>query len=369
MRILYLTANPQFVKPDPDTFVAQGEPDRQKALAKYEKLDLWPELSGVTDALFDARSEGRVELEVVPEVRREDVHRHLAERPVTVLHFSGHGERAATEAEEAEWGAALILKDEKIFGEYVPNEWLVEALRGKGIRIVVLNCCWSAGLARNMRGVADCIVGTTLPVQSSAAAEFSAFFYDALQRGMTLREIRQQLADLDGITETTYHFEVVDESILDQVIAPFPVEERDMSPPRKALYLQTRIRDLVTNRQRILQADGLKVLFGLAVALLGWYLLGWMLNDGDCDAKDRSFLAAFACGIGKYEPFAIMAMLSGVTLGRLAGYLRLFAGAPVIVRLLKLVSLLPPARAERELDRGRVAELIAWLEHTGDTPK
>ena len=416
MRILYLTASPQVVRPTLSEFVPQTDAfedeDDPARVRKYQKLDLWPELSCVTQVLFEARSEGRVHLEVVPEVRRADLMRYLGDREISILHFSGHGERDDSPPSDDEWGSALLLKDRSMIGDYVPNEWLLQQLQGKGIKVIVLNCCWSDGLARKLAQVADCVVGTTLPLRSDAAANFSQYFYDALQQGMTLGEIKAHLPELAGISDTTYQFRTERPEVLDEIVEPIAVAERDLTPARQVLVRYQELKDFRDNLWSVIQADVFKVVFGLVVAAIGFFLISALVTHPAPETADASpataelavsemaptplvdleldpaqpentpgndkrfvcpaegqkapdWATAFVCGWGPYEPLAIVAALSGMSWGRILGYIRVWWGSPAVLYLLKRLALLSPRRIENELRRGRVAELLTWIFGSG----
>ena len=69
---------------------------------------------------------------------RQDIHRYLGDRPVTILHFSCHGEREQRAGRCRMGFCVCCSRTKKIFGDYVPNEWLLKELTGKGIKVIVL---------------------------------------------------------------------------------------------------------------------------------------------------------------------------------------------------------------------------------------
>ncbi|MEJ2089849.1 MAG: hypothetical protein P8Y69_15515 [Gammaproteobacteria bacterium] len=221
MRILYLTANPQWVKRNEPLPADGDQPKNLRGLFKeYEKLDLWAELREVTDVLFDARAEGTVQLEVVPEVRRADVVRYVNARHPNVLHFSGHGEKQE-----------IILNDKYgEDGELVSEEWLRGVLADKDIDVLVLNCCWSDTLAAALEDVVDLIIGTTVPLGGESAAEFSKTFYDALQNGVTLGQAFD--AATKNVGEGLYRKTHRDPSILEKTfeLQPEPAPQPAVQP-------------------------------------------------------------------------------------------------------------------------------------------
>ncbi|MEM1231439.1 MAG: CHAT domain-containing protein [Pseudomonadota bacterium] len=360
MRILYLTANAQFAQPPADPAKA---PDPGQ---EYPALDLWPELGRVTDALFDARADGRVTLEVVPEVQRSDVARYLAERQVNVLHFSGHGEKdqPLDAAPDGEREHRLILMDvehEGMFGTYVENDWLREQLAGQGLRVIVLNCCWSAGVAEKLRGVADCIIGTTIPLRQDLAAEFSALLYRSLDKGLTLRELSELLAG-ESRFKDLYHFEVADPASWDQAIAPIALAERDLTPARQALGKRQELELIEQQIDGRLQVEWIKILLAAVIAVGGYLVIHHLITP---NMPERfHFLGAML----EWQPLAVMTALVGNPLGRVAtaGLVRM--GAATTDRMLRALSLRPPADIERELATGRIAAMFEWLRHWQGKP-
>lgn len=361
MRILYLTANAQFAEP-PKNPARAPDPGQE-----YPALDLWPELGGVTNALFDARAEGRVQLEVVPEVRRSDVSRYLAERPVNVLHFSGHGEKdlPLNEGPDGDTEHQLILLDaehEGMFGEYVPNDWLRDQLQGQGISIIVLNCCWSAGVAEKLGGVADCIIGTTIALRDDLAKEFSTLFYQGLEKGLTLTELQQVLAG-DGRFKDLYTFVVSNPDIMDQAIAPIPFDERDLSPARMALRKRAELKTLREQLNGWLGVEAYQIMIAFAIAVGGWLLI---------DVVIKPLIPEAFTWLGdmlKWQPAAVMVGIVGNPLGRLAAQTLMRSGISFTDTMLRALALRPPAQIEHELNTGRVAAMFEWIEQWKGQPE
>ena len=85
MKILYVSANPEFVKQPKEPTLNESPPGDD--FKEYTKLDLWPELREITTALFDDRMSGHVRMEVVPEANSGDVIRYVEQfQPDIVLH-------------------------------------------------------------------------------------------------------------------------------------------------------------------------------------------------------------------------------------------------------------------------------------------
>ena len=159
MHILFFSANPEWTR----------------------ELHLERELQAVGDVLFWSIAHGQVRLEAVPEARRNDVVRYTATRRPDVLHFCGHGT-----------SGALVLSDNNFEEDSVDVAWLRRSLRGRGIRVVVLNCCWSDTLASELLAETDVLIGCTREVENATAHAFAAAFYDGLQMGLTVRDAFEQ---------------------------------------------------------------------------------------------------------------------------------------------------------------------------------
>lgn len=348
MRILYLTANAQYAKPPKK---ASNGP---KSSQKYPSLDLWPELERVTDVLFDARSDGRVTLEVVPEVKRSDIPRYLAERTIDVLHFSGHGDkdRPLDERPDGETEHRLILMDTNHtgpFGRYVENDWLREQLEGKGIKLLVLNCCWSTGVAEKLKGVADCIIGTTIALRGDLAADFSELLYESLEQGLTLGEIEELLGQENRFKDL-YSFEKKNEKILETRIAPIPEDERDMSPARRILAKRDEFLAMRASIKGRLSVEVLKLVVAFEVAYICWCVLPQFLEH----------LPGYKAWM-VYEPAAIITAIAGHPVARAIGFIAVAIGTRSMSTMLLTLSLKPPVVIERELATERIDQIFDWL--------
>lgn len=109
-----------------------------------------------------------------------DLSSHLMRHRPTIVHFSGHGSRRGE----------LLLEDARGNPEKVSADDLAalfEIFRD-GIRLVVLNACYSAIQAQAIAGQIDCVVGMETAIPDAAAIEFAAKFYEALAFGRNVDE-------------------------------------------------------------------------------------------------------------------------------------------------------------------------------------
>ena len=123
------------------------------------------------------------ELKLAP--RRDDFHfesrwavsidelmRHLNELNPSVIHFSGH----------VGGSAGIVLQDEQGQPQLVTARALsmmVEAA-GHGVRVVLLNACYTEVQADALRAKVDCVVGMAGAIGDDAARSFAIRFYGAL---------------------------------------------------------------------------------------------------------------------------------------------------------------------------------------------
>ena len=116
-----------------------------------------------------------------------------------IFHFSGHGEVETRMGEEPgmiEGTGRLILSDENNHPEAMDAGVLALKLKGKGIRLVVLNACEAAGRdpVTPWSGIAStlaqqgipAVVGMQYTIRDSSAIEFSKNFYRALANGASI---------------------------------------------------------------------------------------------------------------------------------------------------------------------------------------
>jgi formylglycine-generating enzyme required for sulfatase activity len=134
-------------------------------------------------------------------VRVSDLQAALLRHQPHVLHFSGHGLRAATDdAPTTEGhrnvlvpggvpeGGAIVVEDDR--GKAAPiDAEALEALLGivGSVRCVVLNACHSATQSAALRRQVPCVVGMDDTIQDTSAIAFAWAFYQGLGYGKTVR--------------------------------------------------------------------------------------------------------------------------------------------------------------------------------------
>jgi hypothetical protein len=138
---------------------------------------------------FDLRSKWAVSI--------DDMMQHLNDLRPTIVHFSGHGggasgiqlqgDAAAADPSrdiesEAGDGVGIALQGEHREVQYVQARALAQMIGSAApfARLVVLNACFSDGLAEELDDVVDCVVGMRGAIGDDAARAFAVGFYRAL---------------------------------------------------------------------------------------------------------------------------------------------------------------------------------------------
>lgn len=137
----------------------------------------------------------------------DDLMRHLNELSPTIVHFSGHGTSGTARAHAASHRdvesprAAGILLQDRDRSQYVNERALARmiASASKATRLVVLNACYSAGIADSLCHVVDCVIGVDGAIEDAVARSFAVGFYRALgYRRSVGNAVAQAAATLDA---------------------------------------------------------------------------------------------------------------------------------------------------------------------------
>lgn len=155
MRILFLAANP----------------------ATTSRLDLEEELHGLEAELRGVKYRDQVVLTARHAVRPDDLVRHVRSERPTVVHFSAHGS-----------GIGIVLRNDEGGYVEVTGPSLKRFFHGRGVRLVVLNACFSKAQAEMLPRSVKAVVGTTDAVGDVDARRFTVAFYRALGEGLTIAE-------------------------------------------------------------------------------------------------------------------------------------------------------------------------------------
>ena len=143
------------------------------------RLRLDQEVRGIDAALRQADHRDSFELEQHWAVRAADLQGLLLRYQPEVVHFSGHGSEAGE----------IMLEDNTGKARPVSREGLSRlfSVLKDNIRVVVLNACYSEPQAEAIAQHVDCVIGMKDAMGDTAAASFSAAFYQALAYGRSVQ--------------------------------------------------------------------------------------------------------------------------------------------------------------------------------------
>jgi CHAT domain len=151
--VLFLAANPQGT-----TALDLGKEAAEiAARVEPKELELVPQFAATWGTVIDALSQFKPE----------------------IVHFSGHGTPTREIILERDGKPHPI--DAKIIAKLL-------GIKSKRPRLVVLNACYTAGIARQIRDFVDCTVGTISAVPDSTARAFAKDLYFHLSHGLSVRE-------------------------------------------------------------------------------------------------------------------------------------------------------------------------------------
>ncbi|SNR72626.1 CHAT domain-containing protein [Actinoplanes regularis] len=136
----------------------------------------------------------RIDIETLNAVTIDDLRRALLNRRFDIVHFSGHGTRRG-----------LVFEDDagRIFQP--PSSALAELFARRGIKVAVLNACYSLSVGRISAIGTEFTIATDGPLSDPAAIEFTRGFYDALGAGRDVPDAYAEgkgAAALKGLTFT-----------------------------------------------------------------------------------------------------------------------------------------------------------------------
>jgi len=155
MRILFLAANP----------------------TTTSHIDLEEELRSLESELRGVKYRDQVILTARHAVRPDDLVRFVRSERPTVVHFGGHGS-----------GRGIILRNDEGGYTEVTGASLRRFFLNRGVRLVVLNACYSQEQAKLLSDSVSAVVGTTEVLKDRAAHRFTTAFYRALGEGYSIRE-------------------------------------------------------------------------------------------------------------------------------------------------------------------------------------
>lgn len=183
--------------------------------AVQDRLRVDQEFRQIIEKLRGSRWRDRLRLVQVPAARFEDVRTALMEHEPHVLHLSGHGEKDGSLVFEPRSDGSHIVQKKSF-------KRLVRAL-GSNLRLVVLNVCHSAELARELTPADGCAIGMERGILDTEAIEFSVALYETLAFGRSVQTAFD--AALAGLDDD------------DEVPQLFPPEDQDPDRRRRMVLL------------------------------------------------------------------------------------------------------------------------------------
>lgn len=131
----------------------------------------------VEGAIQQARCRAAFKLVKQTDVQLDDLQGHLMRFQPHTVHFSGHGDGA---------GSIVVMEDRKPISPPIDALYNLLANLGEGVRLVVLNSCFSQPLAERLAEVVDCVIGTGQAIEDEAAIAFASALYGGLAYGKSL---------------------------------------------------------------------------------------------------------------------------------------------------------------------------------------
>ena len=147
------------------------------------RLRLDEDVRAIRQTVRAAEFRDALEFDVRWAARPDDLIQAFNETRPRIVHFSGHGTEAG-----------LVLAGENGAARPVPAAALVRLFRvfSEGVRVVVLNACYSRAQAEAIAQSVGCAVGTRGLVPDRAALLFGASFYRAIAFGRSVQEACDQ---------------------------------------------------------------------------------------------------------------------------------------------------------------------------------
>ena len=112
------------------------------------------------------------EVETLNAATIDDLRRALLRKPFQVVHFSGHGTQGGLVFEDVQ-GNLMVPQ----------SAALAELLQRRGVRVALLNSCYSLSVGKITALGLDYTVASSGPISDPGAIEFARGFYDAMGAG------------------------------------------------------------------------------------------------------------------------------------------------------------------------------------------
>jgi hypothetical protein len=168
MKVLYIAANPR---------ETQVKSSGSEIAISVGSLNLEREITELQRRFMEL-SPDPVSLIILPDLKVEDLPGALGRIEPDILHLSAHGEKShlslAREDHKSVKVTARMLCD-----FFSPN---------RPPRLVYVNACNSAEIARALVGPVEVAIGSTAPITNRAARAAAVVFYERILRGLTIEQ-------------------------------------------------------------------------------------------------------------------------------------------------------------------------------------
>jgi hypothetical protein len=144
-----------------------------------ESLRTGTEIREIEEVIQLGRERNNIDVQRRSAVRPHDISQALLDEKPGLVHFAGHGGgEHQSFAAEGEHGLAHVI----------PVDGLVELFGafGRNVKCVLINCCNTELLARELSAVVPYAIGMRQPVHDKSAIRFSRGFYQALAAGESI---------------------------------------------------------------------------------------------------------------------------------------------------------------------------------------
>jgi hypothetical protein len=135
-------------------------------------LDVEREVRAIRQIADACSRRAHVAIDAIWAVTPDDFVANLRRFRPTAIHFSGHGDVEG-----------ILMRGEGDATHVVTGDALAQAIKDRGIRLVVLNACYSESQATAVAPNVGAVIGTSRAVNDVAAICFSTAFYRTLLSG------------------------------------------------------------------------------------------------------------------------------------------------------------------------------------------
>ncbi len=143
-------------------------------------LRLEEEIREIEEKIWKGTQREAFALIPVLAVRPTDLQDALLKHRPHIVHFSGHGNRAGGVYLESHYGSSKVVSRKALTELFT--------ILKREIRIVALNVCHSRDHAESITQLIDFAIGMNGAIEDSSAIVFSAYFYQSLAHGCSVKE-------------------------------------------------------------------------------------------------------------------------------------------------------------------------------------